>query len=220
MFKSKKTVAIGIIGLGRFGMALAKRLCELGKEVLVIDQNESKVKELRSHTQYAFVANELTKEVLEEAGIQNCEVVVVCIGEKIDVSILTTLNVVSLGVPKVIAKAISYEQGCVLEKIGAEVVYPERDMALRVAKKIVSHNVLDYISLSNEVELSEIKVNEKLIGQTVSGANLRKQYGLNIIAIGTQGNIETDIAPDYVFKETDVVVVIGKKESISAFEMD
>lgn len=220
MFKNKKTVAIGIIGLGRFGMALAKRLCELGKDVLVIDQSELKVRELRSYTQYAFVADELTKEVLEEAGIQNCELVVVCIGEKIDVSILTTLHVVSLGVPKVIAKAISYEQGCVLEKLGAEVVYPERDMALRVAKKIVAHNVLDYISLSNDVELSEIRVNEKLIGKTVGEADMRKQYGLNIIAIGMDGKIATDIEPNYTFGEKDIIVVVGKKENISAFEMD
>lgn len=220
MFKNKKTIAIGIIGLGRFGMALAKRLCELGKEVLIIDQNESKIREVRKYTQYAFVAENLTREALEEAGIQNCELVVVCIGEKIDVSILATLNVVSLGVPKVIAKAISYEQGCVLEKIGAEVVYPENDMAMRLAKRIVANNVLDYLSLSGEVEISEIKVTDKLIGKTVSQANIRESYGLNIIAIEHGGDIIIEINPDYVFAKDDVTVVIGKKENVQSFEKD
>lgn len=220
MYKNKKMAAVGIIGLGRFGMALAKGLCELGKEVLAIDENESKIKEVRNYTEYAMVAENLTKESLEEAGIKNCEVVVVCIGEKIDVSILATLNVVSLGVPKVIAKATSYEQGCVLEKIGAEVVYPEHDMAVRLAKRIVARNVLDYLSLSGDVEISEVKIIDQLIGQSVGEANVRKKYGLNIIAIEHDGMIITDIQPDYVFSREDVIVVIGKKENLSAFETE
>ena len=106
-------------------------------------------------------------ETLEEAGIQNCDTVVVCIGEKIDTSILTTLNVVSLGVPNVIAKAISEDQGAVLEKIGAEVIYPERDMALRLAKRLLSSSVLDYISLNSNIEISEIRITQKLVGSSV-----------------------------------------------------
>ena len=114
MRRNRETYSYGIIGLGRFGTALAKTLSEAGEEVIVIDNTESKVKELRQYTENAFVAETLTKEVLEEIGIQNCDTVVVCIGEKIDTSILTTLNVVSLGVPRVIAKAISPDQGAVL----------------------------------------------------------------------------------------------------------
>lgn len=219
MFNSTKNATIGIIGLGRFGMPLAKRLCELGKEVLVIDKNEEKVKELRGFTEYAFVCENLTKETLEEAGIQNCQVVVICIGEKIDVSILATLNVVSLGVPKVIAKAISCEQGYVLEKIGAEVVYPEHDMALRLAKRIVAHNVLDYLSLNGEVEISEIKITDQFIGKTVSEVDIRKKYKLNIIAVEHDGKIITEINPDYRFVKEDVIVVIGKKENIRKLEI-
>ena len=89
------------------------------------------------------MAEDLSKETLEDMGIQNCDTVIICIGEKIDTSILTTLNVVSLGIPQVIAKAISRDQGAVLEKIGAEVVYPERDMALRLGKRLVSNNFLN-----------------------------------------------------------------------------
>lgn len=220
MFKNKKSVTIGIIGLGRFGSALAKRLCELGKEVLVIDMDEEKVKELRSYTEFAFVCGALTKETLQDAGVQNCDTVVVCIGEKIDVSILTTLNVVSLGVPNVIAKATSYEQGCVLEKLGADVVYPERDMALRLARKIVSQNVLDYISLNSEVEIFETKVSPRYIGKSVIDSSIRKQYGLNIIAIEHGETAITEIDPQYCFQPGDRIVIIGKKASIQAYEAD
>ena len=120
--KSEKSYAI--IGLGRFGMPLAKTLAEAGEEVIGIDRDEERVKELREYTEYAFVANTLTKEVLVDVGVQNCDVAVVCIGDKIETSILTTLNLINLGVPKVLAKATSAEQGEVLEKLGAKVVYP------------------------------------------------------------------------------------------------
>ena len=211
--------AIGIIGLGRFGMALAQRLCELGKEVLAIDESEAKIKEIRNYTEYAFVVDNFTKETLEEAGVQNCEVVVVCISERIDVSILTTLNIVSLGVPKVISKAISHEQGCVLEKLGAEVVYPERDMALRVAKRIVAANVLDYLSLNGGIEISEIKISDKWINKSIGEIDIRKQHKLNIIAIERSTNdIITEINPTYKFTKGDIIIVIGKKEHIERFE--
>lgn len=218
MYSNKKAAAIAVIGLGRFGTALAIGLCELGKEVLVIDESEAKVKELRAYTDYAFVCDKLTKESLSEAGIQNCEVVVVCIGQRIDVSILVTLHAVSLGVPKVIAKATSSEQGYVLEKIGAEVVYPEHDMAVRLAKRIVNNNIVDYLSLNNEIEISEIKIISRYIGKSIEEACIRKKYKLNIIAIKQKNGIITDINPGYIFKEDDIIVVIGKKEHMQIFE--
>lgn len=183
MAKNKDSASYGIIGLGRFGTALAKSLAAAGKDVMIIDSSEAKVRELRQYTEHAFVAHDLGRETLEEAGIQNCDTVVVCIGEKIDTSILTTLNVVSLGVPNVIAKAISEDQGAVLEKIGAEVIYPERDMALRLAKRLLSSSVLDYISLNSNIEISEIRITQKLVGRSVQEADLRRKFGLNIIAI-------------------------------------
>ena len=166
--KNWKSSAFGVIGLGRFGTALALTLAEAGKDVIVVDRNEDKVKELRNYTEYAFVADNLTKETLQEIGIQNCDTVIVCIGEKIDACILTTLNVVSLGVPHVIAKAISSDQGTVLEKIGAEVVYPERDMAIRLGKRLISnHHVLDFIALNNEIEVQQIQATDRIAGISV-----------------------------------------------------
>lgn len=218
MLKEELSESYGIIGLGRFGTALAEKLAEAGREVIVVDRNENKVKELRNYTDFAYVADELTKEVLEEIGIQNCDTVIVCIGEKIDTSILVTLNVVNLGVKRVIAKAISKDQGEVLEKIGAEVVYPEKDMALRLAKKMLVSSVMDSISLENNVEISEVMVPLKMIGKSLEGLRFRQRFGLNIIAIEHAGKTETRIEPDYVFAKGDVLVVIGKSEDVSKFE--
>ena len=217
MKKGKGASSFGVIGLGRFGTALAISLAEAGKEVIVIDRDESKVRVLRTYTEHAFVADDLSEETLEQAGIQNCDVVIVCIGEKIDTSILTTMHVVSLGVPRVIAKALSLDQGAVLEKIGAEVVYPERDMALRLGKRLVSGNFLDYVSLDNSIEIRQIKVPEKFSGKSIEEIGIRQNYNLNIIAIehGAVTNIE--VIPQYCFSEGDVMVVIGKVNNIDRF---
>ncbi len=220
MLGKKESASYAVIGLGRFGTALAKELAAAGKDLIVVDNNENKVKELRFYTDYAYVAGELTKEVLEEMGIQNCDTVIVCIGEKIDTSILVTLNVVNLGVRRVIAKAISEDQGAVLEKIGAEVVYPERDMALRLAKKLLTSSVMDYISLDNDVEITEIKITDRLTGRCVRDFPIRQKFGLNIIAIEYGGRTDTEIRPDYAFQDGDVIVVIGKSENVQRFEQE
>ena len=218
MFKAQKITSFGIIGLGRFGTALAFKLIEAGCEVIVVDRNENKVKAMREYTDYAYVANELTKQVLEEIGIQNCDTVVICIGEAIDTSILVTLNVVNLGVRRVISKAISQDQGEVLEKLGAEIVYPERDVALRLAKSLTTTSVLDYIALDNNVEISKIKVSKKLAGQTVLSSNIRQKFNLNIIAIEHNGVTDIEIRPEYSFTPSDVIVVIGKSDNMRRFE--
>lgn len=218
MKKNHEAESFGVIGLGRFGTALAISLAEAGKEVIAIDRNEAKVKEVRQYTEYAFVTDDLSTETLKEIGIQNCDAVIVCIGEKIDTSILTTMHVVELGVPLVIAKALSCEQGKILEKIGAEVVYPERDMALRLGKRLVSRNFLDYVSLDDSVEIRQIKVSEKLVGTSVEEIGIRQKYGLNIIAIEHEKTTNIEVVPQYRMQKGDVMVVIGKVENIDRFE--
>ena len=214
----KSTIEFGIIGLGRFGYAVAETLLKAGKDVLVIDRDENIIKKIRSLTENAFIVDQLNKESLEETGIQNCHTVVVCIGEKIEVSILTTLNVINMGVPKVIAKAISYEQGCVLEKIGADVVYPERDMGIRLGNKLLYSNLLDFIQLRDDIRISELKVTDKISGQTISELNIRRKFNLNIIAIERDSITVVEITPDCILNENDFVVVIGNKANIEKFE--
>ena len=218
--KKTKSDLFGVIGLGRFGTALAISLAEAGKDVIVVDGNEDKIRELRQYTEYAFVAESLSKEALKEAGIQNCDTVVVCIGERIDTSILTTLNVISLGVPHVVAKAISQDQGAVLAKLGAEVVYPERDMALCLGKRLVSNNFLDFIFLDDQVEIQQVPVGSRMIGVSVQDFNIRRKYNLNIIAIEHGNSTDIEVSPDYRFRQEDIVVVIGKVDNVKRFERD
>jgi trk system potassium uptake protein TrkA len=215
----KSTMEFGIIGLGRFGFSLASTLAEAKREVLVLDSSEHKIRSIRNLTDNAMVVSDLSKEALMQAGIQNCETVIICIGEKVDVSILTTLNVISMGVPRVIAKAISLEQGKILEKIGAEVIYPEHDMAIRLANRLMSSRVMDYITLNDDVTITELRLTAKISGLTVLQASIRKKFKLNIIALEQEGKTITDISPELVLHEDDIAVVVGKKEHIKKFEL-
>ena len=216
--KKNQETAYGIIGLGRFGSSLAVTLAEAGQEVIVIDKDENKVKEMRQYTEYAFVADNLSMEALREAGIQNCDVVVVCIGQQVDVSILTTMSVIELGVSRVISKAVSFEQGAVLKRLGAEVVYPERDMALRLGRRLLSNNFLDYVTLCNNIEIRQIQIPSRLIGRSVEEIGIRQKYKLNIIAIENGDETDIEVMPNYRFQKEDSIVVIVKVDNIDAFE--
>lgn len=213
-----KKSTIGIIGLGRFGMSLAIELSSKGKNVICLDKDEKKVKEVLNYTDYAYVSEDLSKETLEELGFKECDTIVVCIGEKSDISILTTLNAISLGVQKVIAKAGNEDQGKVLERLGAEVVYPDKDSADRLAKKILSHNIMDFISLNENIEIVEIAIPKRYVGVKLSESDIRKKYNLNIVAIERDDNIDINISPNHVFKENDAIVVVGNTNNIADFE--
>ncbi|MDY5940873.1 MAG: TrkA family potassium uptake protein [Eubacteriales bacterium] len=218
MFHDKKKNeknTYGIIGLGRFGYALATELAEAGAELLVLDQDEEKVRELREYTENAYVVRSLDKKTLSDTGIQNCDVAIVCIGEHMDTSILTTLNLVSLGIPKVIAKAKSAEHGEILAKLGAEVVYPERDMALRLAHRLEASRMLDFIQLSEKLNISKLVIPDKIIDQTVLTVNLRGLLGINIIAIESDGTLIESVGPGYVFKKGDILYVSGSKDGLN-----
>ncbi len=216
MFKKKKLDknSYGIVGLGRFGYALAVSLAEAGADIIVLDKDEEKVRELREYTEDAYVVSGLDKKTLMETGIQNCDVAVVCIGEKLDVSLLTTLNLVSLGVPKVMAKAASSEHGEILEKLGAEVVYPERDIAVRLANRLEASRVLDYIQLSEKLNISKLLVPAALVGKTVREADLRGRFGANIIAVENGASINESLTPDYAFRGGDILFLAGGKECL------
>ncbi|MBQ8688376.1 MAG: TrkA family potassium uptake protein [Ruminococcus sp.] len=210
----------GIIGLGRFGFALAEELAAHDCELIVIDKDEDTVNAAAAFTDNAYIIHGLTKESLEQVGIQNCDVVVVGIAEKIDVCILTTLHVKRLGVKRIIVKAMTAEQGDILEMMGAEVVFPERDMAVRLANRLVAPNLLDFISLSDDVNIIEIEVTEKAAGHSVLSLNVRRTYNLNVIAIKRNQQVEIDFSPDFVLKAGDTIVVIGRTENIRRFEED
>lgn len=215
--RKKNTTAYGIVGLGRFGEALARELAKSGAELLVIDRDEERVREMRELTENALVVNTLDKKTLAETGIQNCDIAIVCIGEHMESSILTTLNLVSLGIPSVISKATSPEHGEILTRLGAEVVYPERDMAERLANRLVNNSVLDFIQLSEKINISKLITPEAFIGKTVQEVGLRSHFNLNIIAIQNGADVLEHVVPTYHFQTGDILIVSGNKEGIQRF---
>lgn len=214
----KKTYAV--LGLGRFGMPLATKLAQSGADVIGVDMDEERVRAFREYSEYAFVAKKLTKEVLEDIGIQDCDVAVICIGSRVETSILVTLNILNLGVPNVISKASSAEQGEVLRRLGADVVYPERDMALRTAKKILRENLVDYLSIGKDIEIIEIEISNKMINKTILELDLRKRYKLNVIAIRHDEETDIEVRPDCILHEGDTIAVIGREENVTRFVDD
>ncbi|MFQ8702321.1 MAG: potassium channel family protein [Eisenbergiella sp.] len=215
--RKKNTTAYGIVGLGRFGEAHARELAKSGAELLVIDRDEERVREMRELTENALVVNTLDKKTLAETGIQNCDIAIVCIGEHMESSILTTLNLVSLGIPSVISKATSPEHGEILTRLGAEVVYPERDMAERLANRLVNNSVLDFIQLSEKINISKLLTPDALIGRTVQEVGLRSNFNLNIIAIQNGADVLEHVVPTYRFQTGDILIVSGNKEGIQRF---
>ena len=211
--KEKNTY--GIVGLGRFGYALAMELAASDADNLVLDKDEEKVREMREYPESAYVMKTLDKKSLAETGIQNCDVAVVCIGEHMDTSILTTLNLVSLGIPVVIAKATSLEHGQILEKLGAEVVNPEHDKAVRHAHPLETSKMLDFVQLSEQVNISKFLIPDKIAGKTVLEVDLRGKFGLNIIAIENSGTVIDTVSPDYEFRKGDILFVAGSNAGLN-----
>ncbi len=207
-----------VIGLGRFGFALAQELAKRGKEVLAVDRERDIINRAAEFTDNAFVTDALNAENLAACGVGEADVAVIGIGAKLDVSILTTLNVMKLGVKRVIAKATSEEQGEVLTRLGAEVIYPERDMALRTAGKLASPHILEYISLSDTVDIMELTLTPRVDGKTVLELNVRQKWGLNIIAIRRGGEVNIAITPQTKVSENDTLAVVGRTDDIRRFE--
>lgn len=216
MFGKKKSdkILYGIIGLGRFGYALAESLAEAGADLLVIDRDEEKIRQARDFTENAMIVNFMDKKALIATGIGNCDIAIVCIGSHMDVSILTTLNLLNMNIPHVIAKATSREHGEILARLGAEVVYPERDMAVRLASRLENSHVIDSMELTEQITISKLHLPKKMVGMSVVDSNLRSQFGLNIIAIEHHHEVMEYIQPDYIFQENDILIMTGKKEGL------
>jgi len=213
----KKSFAV--IGLGRFGGSICRTLTDEGMEVLAIDQNEERVNEYSMIASHAVVGDTTDEAVLKSLGIRNFDHVVVAIGDDIQSSILTTLILKELGVGRITAKAQNDYHGKVLRKIGADyVVHPERDMGKRIAHNMASGNIVDYLEISDEHSIVEIAANEKLAGHTIMDLDIRKKYGLNIVAIKRGDSIIVSPQAVETIYLNDVLVVIGNDQEIDRFE--
>jgi len=194
-------------------------LIELKADVMAIDISPARVDEFASIATQAVAADTTDESVLHSLGIRNFQHVIVAIGENIQASILTTLMLKEIGVPKITVKAQNDYHERVLLKIGADrVVHPERDMGIRIANNMVSNNILDYLDLSDEHSIAEIIANEKLVGSTLVDTDIRARYGVNIVAIKRGDEIIISPQANEKIKIGDILIVIGSDADIYRFE--
>ncbi|MEW5954305.1 MAG: TrkA family potassium uptake protein [Bacillota bacterium] len=206
-----------VIGLGRFGNSLIHELNQLDCEVLAIDNNEAKVNEVADITTHALQADAMDEQALKSVGIRNFDMVVVAIGEDIQANILTTITLKELGVKKVMSRARNELHGRVLEKIGTDmVVYPERDMAIRLARSMTAKNFFEHIELSPDFSIVELATPEDYIGKELN--ELVGELNVNILAV--QHGEEIIVTPriNQVIDAGDVLVVLGKNEELKKLE--
>lgn len=214
--KKHNKFTYGIIGLGRFGSALATRLAALGAEILVVDKDEEKVNEFREITENAFIASVLDKKTLYDIGIQNCDIVIVCIAELLDVSILTVMKLQAIGVKNIIAKATSEEHGEILSKLGVEVIYPERDMAMRLATRLEMGSGVDFVELSEAISITKVEVAKSFVNKSIREIDIRARFNVNIIAIESAGVLIDGINPEYIVTKDDIFYLCGSKKALTS----
>ncbi len=210
-----KNKQFAVIGIGRFGESLIKELSRMGYDVLAIDVDEEKVGDAIEIATHAVQADAMDAQTLKALGIRNFDVVIVSIGGNVQANILTTIVLKELGVKRVIAKAQNALHGKVLEKIGADVViYPERDMAIKLARSLVSHNFLEQISLSQDYGIIELFAPKVFLNKTLSEIGLRKRLRVTILAIRRGEDIIIAPSPEEKIFRGDVLVALGNNEGL------
>ena len=206
-----------VIGLGIFGLNIVRELYEGGFEVIAVDKNKEAVQRVRDCSTKAIQADGTDKEIMEAIGIQEDDVVIISFGEDLAAATLTTLHLRQMKVKKIIVKAPNEEHKLILEKIGAtEVMIPEKEIAHKVAKSLISPNVLDYLPLSDDYMISEVAPPNSFLGKSIAQLQLRSRYHIEVIAIRDIVSDKINMVPraDVVIKDGDVLVMVGKEKDI------
>ena len=208
-----------VIGLGLFGAETARKLCTHGCEVLAMDIRSDLVQQVAADVTHAVVGDGQDKEVLRALGAGKFDCAIIAIGDDLAASVLTTMNLKELGVPYVICKAHDETHRRVLEKLGVDrVVIPECEFGSKLARSLSSHNVLDYIELSQDHGILEIPAPKSWVGQTLRQLNVRAKLGVNIIAVESNGVTNVSPAAEYLICQGDVMVVLGDNYALEAVQ--
>ena len=214
--KSKQFI---VIGLGKFGQSVAKTLFDMGYDVLAVDDDESIVQEIADSVTHAVAMDATDEYALRTLGIRNFDIAVVSIGTNIQSSIMVTLNLKEAGIKKVVAKATNDMHAKLLTKIGADrVILPEMDMGIRVAHNLVSDNILDFIELSHDYSIVEVTAPSQWMGKDIKTLDVRAKYGINIMAIKSDDDINISPRATDEIREGDVLVIIGSINDLSKIE--
>ena len=208
-----------IIGCGRFGRSVAVTLAELGHEVLVIDKDEDTINEISTSVTHAVSADVMIEGTLESLGIHNMDEVIVAMGSNFEASLMATAVAKENNVKTVIAKVSDKIHGRIMKKVGADrVIIPEKDSGIRLAYNISTSNILDYIEVSDDFSIMEVKPPKSWIGRSLAQLDIRNNYGVTVVAVKEEDVKEINInpKPDYVFDQSDIVLVLGKYKKIEA----
>ena len=207
-----------VIGCGRFGRAIATTLYKLGHDVLAIDSNEEIIQNIAGDVTKA-VTSQIDEQVLREIGVPNCDVAIVSMGSDIESSVITTLLLKEMKIPYIVCKASTEIHEKILYIIGADrVVSPERDSGIKIAKNLVSDNILDKIDLDPDYAIFELITPKSWIGKSLIELNVRKEYNLNVVAIKKDDDFVITPNPEEPLKENDIILLLGEKKNLKYFE--
>ncbi|MBR3870958.1 MAG: TrkA family potassium uptake protein [Clostridia bacterium] len=204
-----------IIGAGKFGTALATALGSMGKSVILIDRDKNVLEPLDSYVEKIYCCDAKNVEVLNSLGVADCDVVIVAAASNVEDSAMITMALKELGVKEIIAKAKSATHAKLLKQIGADkVVFPEEDMGIRMAKLLSMNKVHDYIELSGNAAVVEIKCPEKWAGKSLAELNVRVKYNVNVIAIINGDNAQVNVDPKKPLDKDCILAIVGDDEHI------
>lgn len=209
--------SFAVIGLGSFGYWIAKTINEHGHKTVVLDINREIVQSLKPYATHAIIGDATSIETLTSLGLTDMDAVIVSLGDHISSSCLVTLHLVEMGVKNVCVKAVNEEHARILRKIGSQnVIYPEKDMAVKTARELISPNIMEYISLSEDYEIVEIAPASSYIGKSLAELQLPTKYAMQVIAIKELIPERFTIIPkaDFVIKDSDILIILGKKDDI------
>jgi len=211
-----------VIGLGKFGFNVAKTLYRLGQEVTAIDMDKEVIQLIQDHSSQAVVTDATVSTNLTALGVEDVDVAVVSLGEKMDASILVSLHLKELGLNEIWVKAISEDHGKILKRLGVtEVIHVEKDMAHRVAHNLSRPNVLDYLPVSEGYSIQETSVPQAFTGKSLLDLNLRKRFDINVIAIKELVPERLVLNPeaDFVLKDSDIMVILGRDQDLDKLKI-
>jgi len=217
----KNDTSFAVLGLGKFGFYLVKQLFKDGFDVLAVDVDKEVVQAIKDYSTQAIIADATNKDTLLSIGVKEVDTAIVSLGTRMDHSILATLHLKEMGIRNIVVKAITEDHRRILSMIGAsEVIFPEQDMARKLAHSLASPNLLDYLPLAEGVSIMELVPHKSFIGKSIKEIQLRNKFGVQLIAIKelVPENINLIPSPDAVIKESDILVLMGWDESLQKLQ--
>ena len=210
-----------VLGLGRFGSKVARELFYKKQEVIVVDKDEDKIQAIKDEVTNAFLGDISDEQALMEAGIPECDVVIVAESTNVEANIIATQICKNLGIKKVICKAKNTLHGNILKKIGADqIVYPEQDTAIKLVSKLTSEGILDYIELGGELSIVGINAPDNMLNKTLGELDLRKKFNVTVLGIKRGEEIVFNLTADTRIQAGDVLIVFGEIDALKKLHLD